>query len=210
MRRIARAGREVVIGMKLSHLRDVMVVAEFGSLRAAGRHLGIAQPAITRAIREIEQELGVTLFERHAKGVKLTTMGQAFLRRAEAVQSELRRAREEIEQLKGRTTGQVSVAVSPAVSIAVMPPAVGYFRKRYPDALLRVSENLFQPVETDILDGKIDFYVGPLDSSITSTQLAVEKLFDNQRVVIARKGHALIGADAATVLKEGQWIRPSL
>ena len=186
--------------MKLSHLRDVMVVAEFGSLRAAGRHLGIAQPAITRAIREIEQELGVTLFERHAKGVKLTTMGQAFLRRAEAVQSELRRAREEIEQLKGRSTGQVSIAVSPAVSIAVMPPAMGYFRKRFPDALLRVSENLFQPVETDILDGKIDFYVGPLDPTITSTQLAVEKLFDNQRVAIARKGHALIGADAVTIL----------
>ena len=52
--------------MKLSQLRDVLAVSETGSLRAAGRHLGIAQPAITRSIRDIEQELGATLFERHA------------------------------------------------------------------------------------------------------------------------------------------------
>jgi LysR family transcriptional regulator of abg operon len=91
--------------MKLSQLRDVVAVSETGSLRAAGRHLGIAQPAITRSIREIEHELGVTLFERHAKGVRLTDIGRAFVRRAESVQSELRRAEEEIAQLKGRLTG---------------------------------------------------------------------------------------------------------
>lgn len=66
--------------MKLTHLRDIIAVSEHGSLRAAGRHLGIAQPAITRSIREIEHELGVPLFERHAKGVRLTSMGEVFVR----------------------------------------------------------------------------------------------------------------------------------
>lgn len=196
--------------MKLSHLRDILAVAELGSLRAAGRHLGIAQPAITRSIRDIEHELGVTLFERHAKGVRLTSMGQVFVRRAETIETELRRAREEIEQLKGETTGEVSVGLSTASIMALMPIVIGNFRRRYPDAILKISESLFQPIEADLLDGKIDLYVGPIDQSSCSPQLAVEQLFDNKRMVMARKGHPLAGAKSLAVLAGAQWVRPTL
>lgn len=64
--------------IKLTHLRDVVAAAELGSLRAASRHLGIAQPAISRSIREIENELGATLFQRHQQGIRLTAVGEAF------------------------------------------------------------------------------------------------------------------------------------
>ena len=55
--------------MKIHHLRDVLAVAEHGSLRAAARHLGVAQPALTRSVRELERELGAVLFERDRKSV---------------------------------------------------------------------------------------------------------------------------------------------
>jgi LysR family transcriptional regulator, regulator of abg operon len=196
--------------MKLTHIRDVLAVAEFGSLRAAGRHLGVAQPAVTRSIHEIERELGVSLFERHARGVRLTAMGQAFVRRAETVQCELRRASEEIEQLKGRSTGQVAVALSSASAIALMPSAIAAFRKRYPDALLKVSEGLFQAVEGEIMEGRLDFYVGPFDPAISPTQLSVEKLFDNQRMVVARKGDPLAGARSLRDLADAEWAHVTL
>ena len=196
--------------MKLSQLRDVLAVAEHGSLRAAGRHLDIAQPAITRSIREIEQELDVTLFERHAKGVRLTEIGSAFLRRASTVQSELRRAREEIEQLKGRNTGVVSVALSSASSLSLMPAAVVAFRKRYPKTILKISESFFQPIEAELLSGNTDFYVGPLDMQAASPQFSVEKLFDNHRLVIARKGHPLSSARSLSDLMDADWVRPAL
>ena len=196
--------------MKLNHLRDVIAVAEHGSLRAAGRHLGVAQPAITRSIREMEQELGATLFERHAKGVRLTEIGQAFVRRASAVHSELRRAREEVEQLKGRDTGEVSVSLSTSSSLSLLPSAMVAFRKRFPDAVLRISENFFTAVESDVLSGVVDFYVGPLDLATVSQQFAVEKLFDNHRLVLARKGHPLAGAHRIADLAEAEWIRPLL
>jgi DNA-binding transcriptional LysR family regulator len=196
--------------MKLTHFRDVLAVAEMGSLRSAGRHLGIAQPALTRSIREIEHELGVTLFERHAKGVRLTSMGTAFVRRAEAVQSELRRAREEIEQLKGRKTGEVSVGLSTASCMCLLPIALPNFRKRYPDAVLKISESLFEPIESQILDGKIDFWIGPLDASFSSPLLSVERLFENRRMVVARKGHALAKAKSLKELEGAQWVRPTL
>ena len=196
--------------LKLSQLRAVLAVAEHGSLRAAGRHLDVAQPAITRSIREIEQELGVTLFERHAKGVRLTEIGVAFLRRASAVQSELRRAREEIEQLKGRGTGEVSVALSTASSLSLMPAAVAAFRKHYPDAILKISESFFQPIEAELLSGNTDFYVGPLDMQSASPQFTVEKLFDNRRLVLVRKGHPLSAARSLHDLMKADWVRPAL
>src|SRR5262249_8002374 len=91
--------------MKLNQMRDVVAIAERGSLRAAARHLSLAQPALTRSVHELERELGVPLFERRARGMILTPMGEAFVRRANAVLSEVRRARDEVEQLHGGTRG---------------------------------------------------------------------------------------------------------
>ena len=82
--------------MKIHHLRDVLAVAEHGSLRAAARHLGVAQPALTRSIRELERELGAILFERSVSGVVVTAVGERFIRRANAAHSELLRARDEV------------------------------------------------------------------------------------------------------------------
>lgn len=196
--------------MKLSNLRDLLAVAELGSLRAAGRHLGIAQPVITRSIRELERELGVSLFERHAKGVRLTDMGKIFVRRVESSQSEIRRAREEIAQLKGEMVGEVSVALSTATCMGLMPSALNAFRKRYPDGMVKVTESLFQPIENDLVSGRIDFWVGPLDPSGISPQFAVERMFDNNRRVVARKGHALASARSLRDLVGARWIRPTL
>ena len=195
--------------MKLSHLRDVLAVAEHGSLRAAARALGSVQPGITRSIREIEHELGITLFERHAKGVRLTDMGRVFLRRAEAVDAQVRRASEEIEQLKGRMTGEVSIALSPASIISVLPGAVARFRQLYPEAVLNIHESFLQPIERDLVSGAIDFYVGPIDPQADTAQLRVEHLFDKRNMIVARRGHPLVGATSLEQLVGAHWIRPN-
>ena len=92
--------------MKLSHIRDLVAVAEFGGLRRAARHLGIAQPALSRSIRDLESDLGVTLFERGPTGMTLTPAGEACARRGAAVQTELTRARDELRQLRGEPIGR--------------------------------------------------------------------------------------------------------
>ncbi len=194
--------------MKLSHLRDIVAVSETGSLRSAGRMLGIAQPAITRSIRDIEHELGATLFERHAKGMRLTEMGRAFVRRAESVQAEIRRAHDEIDQMKGQLTGEITLAVSTASAMTLLPKALQNFRKSYPDVVLKISESFFAPIERDLLSGRIDFYVGPFEPSSTSNSFIVEELFQNQRRVVARKVHPLSGARQFADLADAQWLRP--
>lgn len=196
--------------MKLHHLRDILAVAECGSLRAAGRHLNIAQPAITRSIQEVERELGISLFERHSGGVRLTALGKVFLRRAKSIENELRRATEELDQMRGLPTGHVAAAMSSAVIIALLPRSLSAFRKRYPDTLFKCSEALFQSAESGINSGQIDFYVGPVEEQISSQYLTMEPIAEFRRVVVARRGHPLSQARSVGDLSGAQWIRPTL
>jgi len=196
--------------MKLAHIKVMLAVADSGSLRSAGRHLGIAQPVITRSIRELEHELGVSLFERHTRGVRLTPMGEVFLRRARALDAELRHAREEIAQMRGSNVGEVTIALSTASCMGLLPPAIAAFTKRYPDVTVKILESLFQPVENEVERGEIDLWVGPLDPTSESSRFIVEELFTNYRRVVARKGHPLAGAKSLHELVDARWVRPTL
>lgn len=195
--------------MKFNALRDFLAVAERGSLRAAARQLGSAQAAISHSIQELEKDLGVVLFERGSQGVTLTPMGQVFLRRATTVFEELRRAREELEQLRGGAGGSLAIAMSSVPHLSVYPGALRPFRQRYPDVRLDVMDATYPRVESSLLDGSLDLYVGPVPPQ-TAAGLAVEKLFDNARVIVGRKGHPLAGAHSLRDLVDAEWLASSV
>lgn len=196
--------------MKIHNLRDVIEVAERGSLRAAARHLGVAQPALTRSIRELERELGAALFERRTTGVVVTPIGERFIRRASAAQSELRRAREEVAQLIGQAHGELHLCLSTVAHIALLPEALSPFRQRYPDIRLDLVEGVFPTIEASLRDGSLDFYIGPPPAASAAAGLVVEHLFDNSRSIVARRGHPLIGARSLRDLVDAEWITTSI
>ncbi|RKE38571.1 LysR family transcriptional regulator [Paraburkholderia sp. BL23I1N1] len=195
--------------MKLQSLHEFLAVADRGSLRAAARHLGTGQPAISRSIRELERELGVVLFERSAAGVRLTSMGETFLRRASAVRTELQRAKEELDQMRGETHGHVTLACSSVPHLALLPDSLRPFRRRFPGVKLNVIDSVFPGIELRLRDGTVDFYVGPVPKDV-SGELAVVKLFDNIRVIVGRKGHPLANAGTLRNLVDAEWITTSI
>ena len=147
--------------MKLHHFRGVVAIAEHGSLRAAARHLGIAQPTLTRGLADLERELGAALFERRSKGMIATRLGEAFVRRATAILNDVRRAQDEVEQLRGNAVGQVRIGLSIAAHLWLLPKVLGPFRRRFSKAHLHIIEGFFPTLEQGLLDGSVDFYVGP-------------------------------------------------
>ena len=195
--------------MKFHHLRDFLAVAQKGSLRAASRDLGIAQPAVTRSIQELEKEVGTPLFERHARGVVLTVIGAAFLRRAKAISNELFRARDEINQMRGVAQGSVRVALSMVAHMAMLPAVLPAFRDRYPEVHLDIIDAVFATVATELMDGSIDCYIGPPPEFLPSGMIS-EKLFDNTRVVLCRRGHPLAKAKHLRDLIDAEWITTSI
>jgi len=196
--------------MKLHQIRDLLAVAEKGSLRAAARHLRLAQPSISRSIHALEKELDVPLLERSARGTTLTPSGKLFARRASAAATELRRAREELQQVHGKGTGALSVALSSVPLLALLPRAYAPFARRYPLMELHVTDSAFPGIEAQLRDGRVDFYVGVAPEKRPPPDLLVEKLFDNTRMVVARHGHPLAGARKLADLAGARWVSTSI
>lgn len=196
--------------MKLSQIRQLLAIADKGSVRAAARHLDVSQPQLTRSMQELEHELGVTLFERGARGVALTAIGLRFLDRAKTINSEVRRAQEEIAQLQGDTAGTLQVCMSTVPHIALYPYALREFRLRYPDVMMDLRDGVFPTAEPMLRNGTLDCYVGPAPALPAGSDLVVEKLFDNTRVVMCRRGHPLSEATSLAELKDAEWATTSV
>ncbi|MEJ7687064.1 MAG: LysR substrate-binding domain-containing protein [Variovorax sp.] len=191
--------------MKLNQLQAVTAVAERGSLRAAARHIGMSQPALTRSIGELERELGATLFERRARGMTPTPVGEVFIRRARVIGSEARRAQEEVSQFLGGDEGDVEVCLSIVAHLALLPIALPLFQKRYARTRLRIVEGAFPAAEPRLRDGSMDFYIGPSPERAPPREFVVEKLFDNTRAVFARRGHPRAQARSLAELTNEVW-----
>jgi LysR family transcriptional regulator, regulator of abg operon len=196
--------------MKLHHFRHVVAIAEHGSLRAAARYLQLAQPALTRSLGELERELGAALFERQARGMVLTPVGQAFVRRATSVLNDVRRAREEVDQLQCGVGGSIVVGLSIAAHIAMLPKSIGPFRDRYPALHLHIIEGFYPTLEAGLRNGTVDFYIGPKPKGPLPPEFAQRDLFANTRTVLCRKDHPLSNARSLKELANSEWATTSI
>jgi DNA-binding transcriptional LysR family regulator len=196
--------------MKLNQLRDLLAIVERGSLRAAARHLGQAQPALTRSIRLLELDLGTPLFEREARGMVLTPAGKLFHQRASLVVHELRHAREELEQHTGKMIGTVVMGLSIMPHVGLLPQALPRFREKFPQIKLKIIEGLYPAIEPGLRDGSIDFYLGAAPEESIESGLLSTELTQNTRTVVARKNHPLIHSTSIKDLKDAQWASTSV
>lgn len=124
--------------MELSQLRTLIHVAELGSLSKAADRLHIAQPALSRQIRLLEEELGARLFARHGRGMVITDQGQDVLRHALRVMSELDEIRASLADADAPLRGHVSIGMPPTVADILSEPLVAAFRDSHPEATLRI------------------------------------------------------------------------
>jgi DNA-binding transcriptional LysR family regulator len=196
--------------MKLQHLRDLVAIAEQGSLRGAARHLGTVQPILTRSLSELERELGAPLFERRSKGMIVTPLGQAFVMRATAILNDVRRAKDEFEQLKGNAVGQVTIGLSIAAHLRLLPKVLRQFRQHYSKVRLRIIEGFYPTLESDLKDGAIDFYIGPDPGLPLPPTLQKEAILSGGRAVLCRAKHPLANATSLRQLVDAEWITTSI
>jgi len=189
--------------MRFNQIRDFVSIVEAGSIRAAARALGVSHPAITKSLRQLEEDLSVQLIRRSTRGVEPTQSGRAFLARARAIQAEVRKAHEELRDLAGEASGTVSVAVSPAAAAFLAPEAIAGFLKAYPKTRLRIIEGTPPALAPLLRDQTLDFALGnkPVDAG-----LKFRVLLRVPMAVAARRGHPLAGARSLRELAGARWI----
>ena len=192
--------------MRLRHIQILVTVSETGSLRAAATRLGLTQPALSKAIRQLENELHMPMLTRTPRGVVLTEYGRAVLVRARSIDAELRRLDEEVAQLSGKMRGTVSIGLAPLPSLMILPHVLPKFCAENPNVDVRILDGIHPTVLPQIREGVFDFAVGPAPPNAVVGEFEVENLIDTELVVVGRVGHPKAKAQTLAELVSAQWI----
>lgn len=142
--------------MELRELRNFMRVARAGSVSRAAEELRLAQPALSRQIKKLEHELGVPLFSRHGRGVRLSPAGSMLLERAEAITHLVHQTSEEIKEDRATSRGRVALGVPPAAGRILIPTFVERFQKAWPQTTLHMREGVASSLQEWLLEKRID------------------------------------------------------
>jgi LysR family transcriptional regulator, nitrogen assimilation regulatory protein len=165
--------------MELRSLHYFVRIAELGSITRASAHLHVAQPALTRHVQRLEDELGVTLFTRANRGVRLTEGGQKLLESAQRILRDVERTGDEIRAHKAHPSGKIVLAVTPTLCPVVVPELFARMRRHYPMIELKVVHAGMVRLEEFLVDGRVDLaLLSELSKSrlILSTRLAAEEM----------------------------------
>ena len=152
-------------------LRYFTAVARHRSIREAAEELHIAQSALSRQIHKLEEEFGVPLFHRHARGIELTSAGEIFLRHARSSLRQVERVRSELDALKGLRRGTVSIQSIESLVQHLLPRAIARFSERHPgisfDVTIDGSDHVVAAVREGRTDIGIAFY-SPAERDLTT------------------------------------------
>ncbi|MBS7662966.1 LysR family transcriptional regulator [Pseudomonas lalucatii] len=192
--------------MKDHQLKALIQVAESGSIRAAARAMNLSQSALTKALRELEEDVGAELLTRSYKGIDFTPAGQALLVRARLAHATLDKAREEIRALRGGAGARIAVALTPLVAATVLPPILAEFRRTQPDATLSLEEGLLTQALPGLLEGRLDFAVALANPRDLPYEVIFEALADVHAAPTGRLGHPLAGAQTWAELRDASWV----
>lgn len=178
--------------VRFRHLRTFIEATRQHSISRAAEILNITQPAVSKTIRELEDILGIKLFEKDGRGIKPTRQGDLFLAYAGASMAAIQQG---IDALKGAYAGeQVRIGALPTVSARVMPQVVEQLLLERPESSLTVvtGENLV--LLDQLRRGDLDLVVGRLAAPEQMTELQFEHLYSEQVRFVVRKGHPLLSS----------------
>jgi DNA-binding transcriptional LysR family regulator len=180
--------------MELRHLRYFVAVAEELHFGRAAQRLRIAQPPLSRQIRDLEREIGTPLFERVARGVELTPAGQAFLSEARLTLAQAERAQRTALRAAQGETGRLRVGfVEAATYSGILPDVLGFFRAHLPDIGLSLLELDSQEQAEWLRDGRIDLGLLHSPPADADRWLHLESVYGDPMVTALPHMHRLAG-----------------
>jgi LysR family transcriptional regulator, hydrogen peroxide-inducible genes activator len=173
--------------MELDQLRYFLRVAERQSFTRAAEELAISQPALSRSIQKLEEELGQPVFERKARSVSLTDAGTLLQARAQQVLTVLEDTKAEITD--DGQSGRVRVGAIPTIAPYFLPEVLRQFSSEFPQSTLIVQENTTDALLKSCTQGEIDLAI--LALPVPAKYLEVEELFEEELLLVLPCGHPL-------------------
>lgn len=192
-------------------VRAHLAIAKAGSFRAAAQALGVAEPTLHRAARELEASLGAQLYRRTARGVSATPTGVALARHLTLALYEIAQALDELEAERNAGGGRVAAGCLPLTPKPMLGRIFGQLLREHPSARLEVEEAPHAVLIDSLRDGHLDVLVGALRSPRLGQDLIERPLFSDPHVLAARAGHPLARARWVEErdLADYAWVAPT-
>jgi DNA-binding transcriptional LysR family regulator len=196
--------------LKLHDVRVLISVAETGSMSKTAERLGTSQPAISRAIADLEHALGVSLLDRSPTGVEPTAYAHALIKRGLAAFDELRQGVKDIEFIADPTAGVLRVGCSEAIADDFVVPVVDELTQKYPRLSFHVVTYPGPPIFDQLATRNVEMVICREPKDTIEKYMVVEKLFDVSHVVVAGPRNRWMrrrNIELAELLNE-RWILP--
>ena len=180
------------MALSLRQVRYFIAVAENGSITGAAQQLSVSQSTVTEAIKGLEDELGVQLIERQARGVALSYKGQQFLRHAHRIMAEVSDAQSALRGQEAPLTGTLQIGVTTLVAGYCLSDLLARFRRVFPAVQVSVVEDTRDYLEHLLLNGEIDVAVIIVSNLQDNVALETETLQTSNYHLWMPAGHRLL------------------
>ncbi|MQG28836.1 MAG: LysR family transcriptional regulator [SAR202 cluster bacterium] len=187
--------------MEFSQLEAFLEAANRGSFRRAADALYLSQPSVSARVQTLENEVGVALFHRTARGVRLTDMGRTFLPFAQRSMETLRRGREVLESVRQTSAGILNMATARVIGTYVLPETLQKFQQLYPDANLHIKVGGSSDVLQMVVDEEVQL---GLARFMQHPDVDALHLYDEEAVLVVHPGHSFTKTRVAAMSQVAQ------
>ncbi|NIF52845.1 MULTISPECIES: LysR substrate-binding domain-containing protein [Burkholderiaceae] len=193
-----------------AQVRCHIAIADAGSAAEAALSLGISQPAVHRAARQIEQNVGVSLYRRRVHSVSANAAGIEFARCLSLALHEIAQAGEDLAYARGQLTGKVAIGVLPLLPPRLVARVIQRLREGYPAARVTVEEGSHAHLLRKLRSGALDIIIGGLRGARLAGAAQETELFADPYVAAVRKGHRLARRKRIALLDLAghDWVMP--
>lgn len=176
-----------------AQLRALIALAEARNFSIAARNIGISQPSIHRAARDLERLAGFALFRTASQGIELTPAAEKLARRARLAGVELAQGFSELEAWKGQDSTRITVGSMPLARTRILPHAMHEMLREKPNIQVRTIEGPYPDLLRGLRYGESDFLIGALRDPPPTVDVEQEALFDDNLTIVVRRDHPLLG-----------------
>src|SRR3954462_11444434 len=182
MQKTERIGRR----LKLRDLNILLKVVQQGSMAKAAATLAISQPAVSKAIADMEHAFGLRLLDRHRGGIKPTAYGSALVKRGQAIFDEIKLGVEELAFLADPTVGDLHIGSTESVAAGFLPAVIERFSREQPRVRLDVAQTVMSTLHyRELRERSIDLLLGRIPAPFEEDDLEADVIYNDDTVVIA-------------------------
>jgi DNA-binding transcriptional LysR family regulator len=196
--------------LKTRQLLLLIAIGDEGNIHRAAELLNMSQPAASKLLKDLEDVLGISLFDRLPRGMRPTWYGETLIRHARISVSSLRQAGIEIDALKTGRFGEVNVGAITGPALSLLPQAISIVVREHPTLRVHLAVESSDVLLERLSQAKLDIMIGRLFERDEKTNLSYERLADEPVCAVVRPGHALLNVAGLKLkrLEQAPWIVP--